>query len=501
MAGTITIRQLKNIKELHFEIPGPGVHLLSGTNGAGKTSILACLQRIGHATAFARHFAVSQHSTALDNFDGAQVTYTLGVAQVTYSYGGERWVPRPRAQNRLLAQFGYPSVLYIGATADRITPRPEDFQPSRVRPANLDIRTAANRIFGTNKFDGLRTINLTRGAGNPAFVLQATPPPGAKYYSERNFSLGELCVLKLIRSLRDCPNNSLVLIDELELALHPKAQIELLGFLTEMAHAKHLTVIFSTHSASLLKRVDRRQIIFLENVNGTVNTVVGCYPTYALGNIAYDEERAPDVVLYVEDDAAVYVLDTLVRLFIGTRFASQTASFPTVHVIPIGPFMNVVRFLARSEAILPLSTRTSALLDQDVQAETVTQWTAANNYTALAEFQRFASRIAYLPWTPEVGLVGFLTDIGAGAQRRIREHFADHRIVLRPEDIGLIPPSSGRDQRDTCKRSIRNVATYIAALLPNQSVEQVRKALFELFGKWYFDTQRPIVMQLLGPRI
>jgi ABC-type ATPase involved in cell division len=478
MAGTIHIRKLKNIQELHFEIPEPGVHLLSGTNGAGKTSVLACLQRIGHSNAFARHFAVSQHSTALDNFDGAEVTYTLGVAHVTYSYGGERWVPRPRAQNRLLGQFGYPSVIYIGATADRITPRPEDFQPSRVRPAHLDIRDAANRIFATKKFDGLKTINLTRGAGNPAFVLQASPPPGAKYFSERNFSLGELCVLKLIRSLRDCPNNSLVLIDELELALHPKAQIELLGYLTEMSKVKLLTVIFSTHSASLLKRVHRRQIIFLENVNGTVHTVVGCYPTYALGNIASDEERAPDVVFYVEDEAAVYTLDTLVRLFISSRFTTQAASFPTVLVIPIGPFMSVIRVLARSAAILPLTTRTSALLDLDVQSETVSQWTTANNFTALAELQKVEGQIGYLPWTPEVGLISFLMDGAADAQRRIRDHFGDHRLALRSQDIGQIPQSPGGDQREACKRGVRNVATHIATALPNQSMEQVRKTLF-----------------------
>src|SRR5581483_4913289 len=120
MAGTISIKRLKHIRELHFDIPGPGVHLLAGTNGAGKTSVLACLRRIGQPNAFAHHFAASQHSDLLDNFGGAQITYALDNSQVTYSYGGERWVPRPRAQNRLLAQFGYPSVFYIGATADRI---------------------------------------------------------------------------------------------------------------------------------------------------------------------------------------------------------------------------------------------------------------------------------------------------------------------------------------------------------------------------------------------
>lgn len=126
MSNTITIKNLKHIKELTFEIPGPGVHLLSGSNGAGKTSLLACLRRIGYANAFAYHFAASQHSDSLDNFENARITYTRGSSSVTYRYRGERWAPSPRSNSHLLARFNFPSVLYIGATAERITPRPED---------------------------------------------------------------------------------------------------------------------------------------------------------------------------------------------------------------------------------------------------------------------------------------------------------------------------------------------------------------------------------------
>src|ERR1700733_12959622 len=98
MVGKIEIRNLRHIRELNFDIPGPGVHLLSGSNGAGKTSVLACLRRIGNSTAFAQHFAASRRSDSLDNFDGAEITYSLNQSQVTYAYAGERWVPRPRAQ-------------------------------------------------------------------------------------------------------------------------------------------------------------------------------------------------------------------------------------------------------------------------------------------------------------------------------------------------------------------------------------------------------------------
>ncbi|APA89286.1 ATP-binding protein [Paraburkholderia sprentiae WSM5005] len=498
MSNKITIRNLKHIRELTFDVPPPGVHLLSGANGAGKTSVLACLRRIGQGNAFAQHFRASQYSDSLDNFDGAEIVYCVNGREVTYAYGGERWVPRPRSNNRLLSAFGYPSVFYIGATADRITPRPEDFNVRRVAQAPLQLREAANRILGTNKFDALKTINLTRGGGNSAFVLQSKPAPGAKYVSERNFSLGELCILKLVRELMYCANNSLVLIDELELALHPRAQIELLRYLQEMAEQKRLTVIFSTHSVSLLKRVPREQILFLEASNGAVTTVKGCYPTYALGNIAYDEERAPDLVIYVEDESALYATEALARLSISHRFRNEVSLFPTVHVVPIGPFISVVRFLARSRALLPPTTVSVALLDNDVKTETIAGWRAQQNHAALAEFQAHERTIDYLPWTPEVGLVEYLGN-GGDAQLHIRQHFNNHHLQVRPQDIGDIPPAAGGEQRRACKAAVQRVVRHIAGALPNESEVQVQKALFQLFSKWHFDKNRASVLQLFGP--
>lgn len=501
MAGQITIRGLKHIRELVFDIPGPGVHLLSGGNGSGKTTVLACLRRIGHSNAFAQHFACSQRSRALDNFDNASITYTLNGVSVKYAYGGERWVPRPRAQQRLLMQFGYPTVHYIGATADRITPRAEDFTPGRLRMAPAEIRDAANTILGTTKFDFLQTINVRRGVGTSAFVLQATPPPIPTYFSERNFSLGELCVLKLLRILGAIANQSLVLIDELELALHPKAQIELFKYLEAIALAKQLTVIFSTHSVSLLKRVSRSRILFLENEGGMVSIIKGCYPTYALGGIAYDEERAPDVVIYVEDEAAAYATDVLARLYLSARYNGVTRAYPVVLVIPVGAFMNVVRFVARGQALLPTSTRVSVLLDHDVEQESVAQWNLTGNHTALAEFQQLANQIGYLPWTPEVGLVTFLRDPASGAQQLLRDRLRDNRINIRAQDFGIIPAAAGGTQRNACKEAVRNVVQHVTTFLPNAKPDQVRKVLFEVFAEWFFANHRDDAMALMGPCI
>ncbi|MEJ2788299.1 MULTISPECIES: AAA family ATPase [unclassified Pseudoxanthomonas] len=500
--ASIEISGLKHIASLNFEIPRPGVHLLAGSNGAGKTTLLACLRRIFDSNSFRRHFATSRQSDQLDRFGAARVTYRLGGNSVTYGYAGERWVPTPRSNSVLLRALGYPEGRYFGATADRITPNPEDFEPRRVRPAAQEIRDAANQIFGTTKFDHLRTINLRPGSGSKAFLIQtAAAPLRAQYYSERNFSLGELCVLKMLRDLQGIPRKSLLLVDELELALHPRVQIALLRYLERIATEQELTVIFSTHSVSLLKAVKRRQIMYLEANGADVATVVGCFPTYALGGIASSEEAAPDVLVYVEDDAAMYISESLVQLTKGALFADEYRLYPTVQVVPVGTFMSVINLVRRGTAMLPDTTRIAMLLDADVKNETVADWVANAKHDKLAVVQEVEDEMNFLPWTPEVGLAEFLKNTTAEAQAALRAKFADHRIHITQELIGALPLQPGKPQRDACKAALGRVIDHIRAVKATQSREHIERQIFEVFAEYYFQHNRNAVLALFAPMI
>ena len=123
MASALEISNLRNIARLRFEIPDPGVWLLTAGNGTGKTTLLACLRRIGQPNAFPIHFPSSLRSERLDNHAEGSVTYEIGGETVEYAYRGERWTPRPRSNSHLFGELGYPAVIYVGATADRITCR------------------------------------------------------------------------------------------------------------------------------------------------------------------------------------------------------------------------------------------------------------------------------------------------------------------------------------------------------------------------------------------
>lgn len=499
MTNAIEICNLRNISRLRFDIPPAGVWLLTAGNGAGKTSLLGCLRRIGHSNAFPVHFPSSLRSERLDNHSNGTVTYEIGGETVEYAYRGERWTPRPRSNSHLFDNLGYPSVMYIGATADRITPRPEDFETNNIRAANTTIVDAANRIFDTDKFTKLRTINLTRGAGNDAFVLALGTAPHT-YHSEKHFSLGELCVLKLLRLLKEVSDNSMIIVDELEMALHPRAQVNLLRYLEAQAATKSLTIIFSTHSVTLLKSIDRRRIIYLEKQDdGETKTIVGCFPTYAIGNIASEEETLPDIMLYVEDLFARDMLTAFFQKFANERIPDPTAR-PTTKIVPVGPFTSVVAFLERNRAVLPPGIVQKAVLDGDVANETLINWRRNNTHTQLAKFQRQEEDIKYLPFTPEVALIEYAVANKNRFETALRQRCNDHQIrigdILQGYDLTL----QGGEQRRSAKLFTDNIIAYLERKT-QKSEDMVREQLCEVFATEAWQQHRAAFMQLFGPMV
>ena len=175
MSTKLTIKNLKHIKSLEFEVPGPGAYLLTGSNGSGKTSLLTCLSRLRNSGAFPRGFRSSTHKN-LDTHRGASIKYEIGTESVLYSYVEERWAPLPRKNSHLLATCGYPEVAYIAADADRVEPQKQEFSPRRVQSAPEKIKVAMNQIFSTSKFSELCFLNLSRGGHTKAYLIKNSQP-------------------------------------------------------------------------------------------------------------------------------------------------------------------------------------------------------------------------------------------------------------------------------------------------------------------------------------
>ena len=72
-------------------------------------------------------------------------------------------------------------------------------------------------------------------------------------YSEAFAGSGESAVARMIHSINSAKDGSLFLLDEPETSLHPGAQVEIVRFLLEKAVEKHLQIVLSTHSPSIVR--------------------------------------------------------------------------------------------------------------------------------------------------------------------------------------------------------------------------------------------------------
>jgi len=95
--------------------------------------------------------------------------------------------------------------------------------------------------------------------------------PGRKY-SEAFAGSGEFAVVRIVTSILSAPNNSLILLDEPEVSLHPGAQDRLLEFLTQCVKQKKHQIVISTHSPTIVKRLppEAIKVLVMDKVSGKV---------------------------------------------------------------------------------------------------------------------------------------------------------------------------------------------------------------------------------------
>lgn len=367
----------------------------------------------------------------MDSYENSEVKYCLGDEEVTYRYGGQRWRASPSKNSVLLNQFPFPAVYFVEANGDRVEPFADEIRPRSVRSVSKYIQDFMVCVLDNTKWNNLKYVNTRRGVGSEAFLIPYQSNSITYYYSEKNFSLGELCVLRLADKLSDVETNSLILIDEIEMALHPQAQVRLLDKIQEIAGQKDLTILFSTHSATLIKNIERRNIIFLKELaRGKFESTKGVYPAQVLGEVAFDDELNADFIFYVEDKQAKILLEQLIAMYFE-RSNRNSKYAPLYKIVPVGGFVQVIEMLNSSNQIFPNFVKRYAVLDLDVKTESLNEARNSNNQIILSLFNNSSNNISYLPCTPEQGLMELVESDEDSQIDMINRSFQGIRLNIR----------------------------------------------------------------------
>lgn len=127
-------------------------------------------------------------------------------------------------------------------------------------------------------------------------------------YSEANAGSGENAIINMVCAIMDAGKDSLILLDEPEVSLHPSAQRKLKIFLLNMIRKRHYQIVISTHSMVLIEEMPKKALKLFEiNDFGTTDITNGVYYKEAFYNIKEEVDRKN--LILCEDIAAKSLIE------------------------------------------------------------------------------------------------------------------------------------------------------------------------------------------------
>lgn len=150
----------------------------------------------------------------------------------------------------------------------------------------------------------------TKGSGNrPAKTIWMKK--NGNIYSEAFAGTGEARIILLVNDILNAPDNSLLLIDEPEISLHPSAIYKLKNFLLKECLKKNHQIVITTHSTQMVKDFPKEAIKLVSKINNEIKILENIdYQDafYELGDEFHDKK-----MVFVEDKLAKYIIEFIIR--------------------------------------------------------------------------------------------------------------------------------------------------------------------------------------------
>ncbi len=173
---------------------------------------------------------------------------------------------------------------------------------------------------------------------------------------------GEDTILDIFRLLQEIPEQSLLVIDEVENSLHPQAQRRFIRHLIKCARRKKLQIILSTHSPFVLEELPSISRIMLQQLSDQKNIVYDISTQYALNVI--DDVEHPLMYIHVEDEEAI----TLFWNIIKTDMSAYEDLIKKISLLPVGSY-SVVKMLSGLALNKKLPYNSISIVDGDKASE------------------------------------------------------------------------------------------------------------------------------------
>lgn len=336
----IVVKGIKNISTAEFEFPlEKSLNLIVGANGSGKSTVLLALSQ-----AIAKSPLKSLQSD--DYTQASSVEITINGTTDLWE-GKDNWFLK---KVNISLNGMYEGSLFYGTrfndsrTVDSLL-RSGQIKTEDIFDADDYIKEKLSFILHGDhshykSLKKIRNKHISNKLG-----LDNTPyfnSVNGNLISQYRMSSGECLLISLLHFVynaivrRSLPQHEtiLVLIDEIELALHPIAVSRFIDLMNELVKSSQkLMVILTSHSPEVIRKIQPKNIYKIENNSGVISVVNPGFPSYVIRDV-YKHDGF-DYLLLVEDDLARTVVNKVLE-------QKGLSSSKLVHVVPVGGWSNVL---------------------------------------------------------------------------------------------------------------------------------------------------------------
>lgn len=373
----LEINNIRNIKKFNYDFSfNKGIYALVGENGVGKSTLMSAIASVVYAKNLIR---LNESELSQDS----SVILQCGDETDIWQYDDN--LKRLKSKDLNISFYGiYEGSVFNGTrfedmkNLDQLIEKP-DFIDQLV-PASDDLKEALSFILHGEKGHYQELYKLKSfddakkyGLGNMPYFLKLDTN---KYISKYKMSSGECMLISLLNFInstalkpelirhrhKKLSNKLFVFIDEVELALHPSSIDRLLIYMEKMISEKDLTVLFSSHSSELIRRLNPRNIFYMKNDNGIGRIISPCYPQYAIKSL-YNHDGY-DCTILVEDKVSELIIKKLIADY-------RTQNNLLINVLPVGGWNNTLELQKNFcvQNILGRDKFTFSIIDGDVLEE------------------------------------------------------------------------------------------------------------------------------------
>ena len=198
-------------------------------------------------------------------------------------------------------------VDYVQKQAHKIQQEPQEGSSKRRYSMTENELEVVNRILDSH-YQAIEIIRhkFFRGTWATNILFQ-----NESSFCEYNSGSGEFLVATIVREVEKAQNNSIVLIDEPEVSLHPRAQYRLVEYFFDAIKRKHIQMIITTHSEHIVKLLPKEAVICLRKNERETYVQQNVIPELAfleIGSLPINRKR-----IIVEDEMAKRIVEKVLE--------------------------------------------------------------------------------------------------------------------------------------------------------------------------------------------